>query len=371
MSKIKVLSVMGARPQFMKAAVLSKALSKDIRFDEVLVHTGQHYDANMSSSFINELFDKKIDYLLEAGGKNEIEMIAYILCEMQKIILEVMPKIIIVFGDTTTTLATALTARKMNIALVHVESGVRNYDNKMPEEINRVIVDRLSSLNVCVTATGKDNLYYEGFNSKSIKSKVVICGDLMYEAYLNKIKLLNDQESLIIKKNNLITNNYILCTIHRASNVDNLTKIKNIISAINKIHKITPIVFPIHPRTKAKIEKENLHLDCITCDPLSYSETLLLLRDSIFTITDSGGLVRESYFAKKKSIFILESPVWPEINNHKCSLNIRPVKKDIISSFYRIGELKSDFSKNIFGDGNTASRIIELLEETVNFDTNN
>ena len=170
MSKIKVLSVMGARPQFMKAAVLSKALSKDIRFDEVLVHTGQHYDANMSSSFINELFDKKIDYLLEAGGKNEIEMIAYILCEMQKIILEVMPKIIIVFGDTTTTLATALTARKMNIALVHVESGVRNYDNKMPEEINRVIVDRLSSLNVCVTATGKDNLYYEGFNSKSIKS---------------------------------------------------------------------------------------------------------------------------------------------------------------------------------------------------------
>lgn len=370
MSKTKVLSVMGARPQFIKAAVLSKALSKHKIFDEILVHTGQHYDPNMSSSFIDELFDRKIDYLLNAGGKNEIEMLAYILCKLQKIILEVMPKIIIVFGDTTTTLATALAARKMNIPLVHIESGVRIYDNNMPEEINRIVVDRIASLNICVTNTGKDNLYLEGFDSRSITSKVKVCGDLMYEAYLSKMSQLKDQESQIVKEYNLTSNKYILCTAHRASNVDNLSNLKNIIEALNVINKITPIIFPIHPRTKAKIDKENLRLEFITCNPLSYTETLLLLKDCMYTITDSGGLLREAYFSKKKSILILESPLWPEINNHSCSLNIAPIKDDIINGFYKINDLKSDFSKNIFGDGNTASRIVDLLEETINLENN-
>lgn len=363
MSKIKILSVVGARPQFMKSAALSKTLSKYNKFEEILVHTGQHYDTNMSASLINELFERKIDFLLDAGGKNEIEMMAYIACELQKIFLTTMPKIIIVYGDTTTTLAAALTARKMNIPLVHIESGVRNYDNSMPEEVNRILVDRISELNICVTSKGKDNLYREGF--KSLESKVVVCGDLMYETYLNKMKELNNQKSKLLKDHNLVSDNYIFCTIHRASNVDDISNLKNIIKAINEINKVIPVVFSIHPRTRKKIREKKLNLYCVTCEPVSYSESLLLLKDCKFAVTDSGGIIRESYFARKKSLLILESPLWPEINFEHCSINCPPKKESIIEGFNSLENLSSNFESSIFGEGNTSFQIHDLLEEMV------
>tara|TARA_B100001063_G_C16747640_1_gene548446 strand:- start:26 stop:1138 length:1113 start_codon:yes stop_codon:yes gene_type:complete len=365
MSKIRVISVVGARPQFMKASALSKEFHRRINFDEILIHSGQHFDQNMSSKIIDELFDKKFDFILSAGNKNEIDMTSYILSKLQSIFQKTKPDAVIVFGDTTTTLASALTARKMNIPVIHVESGVRNYDNFMPEEINRILVDRISTINICATSVGKINLEREGFGTDVIDSDVRICGDLMYDIYLNTINSFKSELSPLIKTHNLLAGKFILCTIHRASNVDNLKALKNIVSALNEINKIIPIIFPVHPRTKQNLLNFNLKLECITIDPITYKETMHLLKDCNSVITDSGGLVRESYFAKKLSLLLLESPLWPEINNENASLNVKPEFDLIVKGFKKLKNLKPRYTNKIFGDGKTACHIVNMIEEKI------
>tara|TARA_B100001093_G_C26826333_1_gene1014198 strand:+ start:674 stop:1786 length:1113 start_codon:yes stop_codon:yes gene_type:complete len=365
MSRIRVASVVGARPQFMKASVLSKEFLRRSNFEEILIHSGQHFDHNMSSKIIDELFDKKFDFILSAGNKNEIDMTSYILSNLQKLFKKTKPDAVIVFGDTTTTLASALTARKMNIPIIHAESGVRNYDNYMPEEINRILVDRISTINICATSVGKNNLEKEGFGTDVIESKIKICGDLMYDAYLETINNFRSEFSPLIKEHKLSEGKFILCTIHRSSNVDNLKTLKNIVTALNDINKFIPIIFPVHPRTKQKLLDFKLKLECITIDPITYKETIHLLKDCNSVITDSGGLVRESYFSKKLSLMLLESPVWPEINKEEASLNIKPEIDLIVQGFKKLQNLKPNYNNKIFGEGKTAGRIVDLIEEQI------
>jgi len=357
-NKIKLLTVIGARPQLMKAAMLSKSIDMSDDFNEILVHTGQHYDPAMSSSIISELFNRKPDYFLNSGGKDEISMTAYILEQTKKLILKENPNYIVVYGDTTSTLAVALAAKKLHIPLIHVESGVRNYDLSMPEEFNRIVVDRISDINICVTEHSFENLRREAFVTKEIPGMVTVCGDLMLDCFKFFQSHISKSLSSILTQNGLNTKNYILFTIHRQSNVDNKESLKNIVKALNKIHSHIPVLIPLHHRTRMRLEQFNLKLECCVIDPVSYLDSLSLLRDCKFVITDSGGLVREAFFAKKVSLSILEDAVWPEISNLKASVNTRPNTEEIEAKFLELSNLEPDFKKLIFGNGDAAKKIL-------------
>ena len=364
MSKKKILTVVGARPQFIKSAALSYELNKITEIEEVIVHSGQHYDRNMSSNFIDDLFIKNPTYIMKAGKKNELDMISYIIIKMKIILETVKPKLLIVFGDTTTTLAATVAAKKSGIPIAHIEAGVRNYDENMPEEVNRYLVDKMAKINFCTTSLGKKNLNIEGIKHNKKKQHIYISGDLMFDLFKKRMKKLKNEKYFYIK-DDISKKNFILCTIHRASNVDNKNNLKNIISALNQINKSHPIIFPIHPRTKNMIETEKIKCSFSIIDPVTYDEMLRYLYYCNYVITDSGGLVREAFFQKKKSLLILEKPLWPEINELDCSKNSAPKKNQILQQFKILKKVNSNFSRRIFGKGDSAKFISRKIREYV------
>lgn len=352
--KKKILTVVGARPQFIKAAVVSKAITRLDLFREIIVHTGQHYDQNMSKIFFRKLNIKKPKYFLNINKLNHNVMISKMILKLDKIYKKEKPDGVIVFGDTNSSLSAALSAKKRKIPTFHIESGVRNFDEKMPEESNRYLIDRISDLNFCATDLNYRNLFKEGYCSNSINSKVIKSGDVMFDLfkeYLNnkKIKKSKDQSNLII------------CTIHRESNVDDINNLKNIITALDEINNVNPVLLISHPRTKKIILKKKLKYNFKIIDSISYSQMIDFLISSKFVITDSGGLIKEAFFAKKKSISILEAPVWPELVSRKCCINVPPSKKKILKAFKKVQELNGNFHNNIFGNGKASELIIKKI----------
>jgi UDP-GlcNAc3NAcA epimerase len=361
-SKIKLLSVVGARPQLMKATMLSKAIDKAEDFEEVLVHTGQHYDEAMSSSIISQIFNKKPNFFLNSGGKDEISMITHIMEKMKNLFEKINPNYVLVYGDTTSTLAAALATKIKKIPLIHVESGVRNYDLNMPEEFNRLTVDRISDINICATKHTYENLRLEAFATKEISSRLSLCGDLMFDCFKFFDPRVSDDLLEILSFNNLKIDDYILCTIHRQSNVDNENALKNIVKALNNINRSIPVLFPLHHRTRDRLKQFNLKLNCCVIDPVSYLDSLKLIRNCKFVITDSGGLVREAYFSKKLSLTIsVEKVVWPEINFLEASINTTPEVDKIEAKIHEISTLNPAFEKKIFGDGYAAEKILSEI----------
>ena len=295
---IKVLNIVGARPQLMKASVLSRIFNESERFFEILVHTGQHYDANMSSTLMQELFIKVPDYQLTSGGRSEVTMLADQLISIEEIINKEAPDYVISYGDTTTTLAGALAARKLNINHVHVEAGVRNHDMSMPEEVNRVIVDKISDLNFCATDQGIQNLLSEGHQQYSKFTSTIFSGDLMLDCF-NVASEKTTPNNAPLEALPEDEEDFVYVTLHRQSNVDNEHSLSEIVSAINLINSDIPVIFPLHPRTRNMLEKFKLSFNFETISPISYVESIKLLQRSRYVITDSGGLVREAFFAKK------------------------------------------------------------------------
>tara|TARA_B100000242_G_C43013078_1_gene471039 strand:+ start:57 stop:1160 length:1104 start_codon:yes stop_codon:yes gene_type:complete len=359
--KYKILTVIGARPQFMKVAAVSKELKKIKSIKEIVVHTGQHYNKSMSDIFFSQLNLPTPKYHLKTGGKSHNIMIGQMMVKLDKVIKDERPSLVLVYGDTNSTLAGAMSAKKNNIAIAHIEAGVRNYDESMPEEVNRYITDRVSNLNFCATKNGKNNLLNEGYLKYFQSSKIFLSGDVMYDIFLDTVKKFSE---IKIKKfiNNIIHNDFILCTIHRASNVDNPKILKEIIDSLNIIHNEVKVLFLVHPRTKKMISNHNIHTEVILKNPVGYEETLFALSKCKYVITDSGGLIREAYFSRKKSMLILKTPLWPEINEEKCSLNTEPKKSNILSSFAKLKKLNSSFKKKIFGKGNASSIIAKEIK---------
>jgi len=302
---MKILTVVGARPQFIKCGPVSRELRT--RHQEILVHTGQHYDYMMNKIFFEELDIPTPDYNLEIGSGSHSYQTAEIMKRLEPLLLREKPDLVLVYGDTNSTLAGAITAAKMNIELAHVEAGLRSYDNTMPEETNRVLTDHISDLLFCPTQTAVDNLAKEG-----ITSGVYFTGDVMVDALLYAKQ--KSYRSKIMDTLGLNIGEYLLATIHRAANTDNKQNLENIVNAFYQIEE--EIILPCHPRTLKQLQYFDLHNKLSAkvriIEPLGYLDFIHLLSNARKVITDSGGLQKEAYILKVPCITLRENTEWPE-----------------------------------------------------------
>ena len=352
---IKILTIVGARPQFIKAGTLSRYISRYHfnKVEEIIVHTGQHYDVNMSDVFFEEMNIPKPKYHLGIGGVGHGAMIGQMIEGIEKIALSEKPNWILVYGDTNSTLAGAIVASKLHIPLAHVEAGLRSFNNKMPEEINRILTDRVSNLLFCPTEKAMKNLVSEGYNNFSEK-KFINVGDIMYEGALYYKKLNRNTKSILSDES------FILATIHRAETTNDLVKLNEVVSALNEIHQKKSVIVPIHPRTRKILEKENLNVDFNLIDPVGYLEMIWLISHSDMIITDSGGLQKEAYFFEKICLTMRNETEWVELiesgNNVLVGTN-----KDSILKAYNKGLTFQHQDKLIYGDGESSKKIIEAI----------
>lgn len=348
---MKIISLVGARPQFIKEAVVQRELEK-AGIKEVLVHSGQHYDVNMSEVFFKVLNIKRPDYFLNVGSGNHGEMTGKIMIEFEKVVFEEKPDLIIVYGDTNTTLAGALVGAKLKIPVAHVEAGIRQEPKDMPEEINRVVTDHVSTYLFCPTEQSVENLSKEG-----ITKGVFFVGDVMYDLFLMMEK---DFKYEIFESLKLFENEYILVTLHRDFNVDNKQKLISILQNLVKINERKKIVFPAHPRTKKRINEfglESLCKNLLIIEPIDYLNLMGLVKKAWKVITDSGGLQKEAYFAGKQAIVLMPDTGWRELV--ECGWNRLANEKDLYEKTFE--ELNADYPKGIYGLGNAAKKIVEII----------
>ena len=376
---MKILTVIGARPQIIKASAISRAIKKyyNQQINEVIVHTGQHYDANMSSVFFDELEIPQPNYNLNVGSGMHGEQTAKMIQGIEAIILSESPNYLLVYGDTNSTLAGAIAASKLHIPVVHIEAGLRSYNKLMPEEINRILTDHCSTYLFPPTASGLNNLLKEGFNDSNTKPYsmdhplVKNMGDVMLDNTLY-FSQLAEQKSDIINTLDLKNQPFVLCTIHRNDNTDNAFKLKEIIQAlINIADKYAiKIVLPIHPRTKKMIvnldqqllEKFTNNPLIKILEPVSFFDMMMLEKYSNFIITDSGGVQKEAFFFQKPSVILRKETEWVEIVDAQMAFLTDANCQEIIDAATLIleGKIKNNVVE-IFGDGNAAKNILNLL----------
>ena len=352
---MKILTILGARPQFIKAGSVSREISKYKEIQEVIVHTGQHYDANMSDVFFEEMYIPKPNYFLGTGGKSHGAMIGQMIEKIEEVAFKEEPDWIMVYGDTNSTLAGAIVASKLNIKLAHVEAGLRSFNMKMPEEVNRILTDRVSTLLFCPTQTAIQNLKNEGF--EKFTCRIVKSGDVMkdgalfYRNLAKKPSIFNFQFS-----------NYILCTIHRAENTDDEKILKSIFEILDEIAKEKKIVLPLHPRTKKLIEHYVLNTtNLILINPVGYLEMVWLLEHCSLVITDSGGLQKEAYFFKKPCITMREETEWIELVECGANILVGSNKVKAIKAFNCVRTKNYNYELEFFGDGKASTKIVEEL----------
>ncbi len=351
---MKLISLIGARPQIIKEAILNKEFEKK-GIKEILVHSGQHYDFNMSDVFFQVLNIRKADYNLGVGSATHAQMTARTMIEFEKVVLKEHPDIILVYGDTNTTLAGAIVGAKLKIPVAHVEAGIRQEPKDMPEEINRVLTDHISKYLFCPSELAVNNLKKEG-----ITEGVYFTGDIMYDLFL-KMKPYFKED--IIDKLNLEENKYIVTTIHRDFNTDSKEKLESILKELDKITKEIKVVFPIHPRTKKQTKKFDLEQytkNILMIEPLDYLSMMGLVQKSFFVITDSGGLQKEAYFAGKRVIVVMPDTGWRELTDAGWNILSRPGEiKDKMNCI--INNTIDSKPKNIYGDGNAGKKIVKIL----------
>ncbi|MEI8117336.1 MAG: UDP-N-acetylglucosamine 2-epimerase (non-hydrolyzing) [Flavobacteriia bacterium] len=377
----KIITVIGARPQIIKAAAISRAISSNYsdKLMELIVHTGQHYDENMSEVFFNELGIPRPAFNLNVGSGSHGSMTAKMLEGLESLFQTEKPDAVLVYGDTNSTIAAALAAAKIYIPVIHVEAGLRSFNKAMPEELNRIACDHMSSLLFSPTKAGMDNLKKEGFDLTPTKKasidlpNVYHCGDVMYDNSLFFSEL-SEEKSTVLTQNELTKNQFILCTIHRDTNTDNEENLNAIFSALLRIQKESnlEIILPIHPRTKKKMEEllsEELLVQMTASNgfkiipPAGFLDIISLEKNARIIITDSGGLQKEAFFFQKPCVILREQTEWIEIVENGNARLAGSNEELIVRSSIEMLE-KTDFSyPNLFGDGQAASFICEKIME--------
>lgn len=349
----KICTVIGARPQFIKAAPVSKVLRR--AFEEVLIHTGQHYDENMSSIFFDELNIPKPDYNLAIGSGGHGKMTGEMLIKLEEIFIKEKPDYVLVYGDTNSTLAGALAASKLLIPVIHIEAGLRSFNMAMPEEQNRILTDHISTLLLAPTEAAMRNAKKEGLEEKAVN-----IGDVMFDAVLN-FRELADKKSNILDSLKINKNSYILTTIHRAENTNDVDRLKNIIEALSSIDNT--VVLPIHPRTKKYIEEYGIKLgkNIICIEPIGYLDMLCLESNSCKIVTDSGGVQKEAYFMNKPCITMRDETEWIETVNVGWNVIVGTDKEKIVNAINSFNPPAQ--KEEIFGDGKASEKILnEILK---------
>jgi UDP-GlcNAc3NAcA epimerase len=347
---MKLVTIIGARPQFIKSALLSKFLKKE-KVKEVIVDTGQHFNFDMNKIFFNQLKIPSPKYFLNINNLSHNQMIAQMLIKLEVILLKEKPDYVLVYGDTNSTIAGSLAAAKLNIKIIHVESGLRSFNNLMPEEINRKVADHLSSYLLCPNKNSVNNLKKEGI----INRKIINTGDVMYDSYLFFKKKQKPIYKFLKKK-------FILLTMHREEN-SNLIFIKKIIKDLKYLPKDNLIIFPAHPRLKKilkiiKIQNNNLKI----IKPVGYFQMLWLINNCKYVITDSGGLQKEAYFAKKYCFTIRNETEWVELVKLKVNFLIKDRIK-IINKKLEILKNKKNFNIKIYGKGTASLKIAKFIKK--------
>ncbi|MCG8570079.1 MAG: UDP-N-acetylglucosamine 2-epimerase (non-hydrolyzing), partial [Spirochaetes bacterium] len=358
----------GARPQFIKAAAVSRAIQQFNHgnqynsITEKILHTGQHFDHNMSQVFFEQMQIPRPDYHLNVHSLSHSSMISQMMTGIEEILCKEQPDWILVYGDTNTTLAGALTAAQMQIPVAHIEAGLRSYNMEMPEEKNRILTDRISSILFCPTATAVNNLTKEGMSIPWKSSSNIIfpmikqVGDVMYDCALFYQKYMQ-------KPDFHIPSDFVLATVHRAENTDNSERLQQIILAFNEISQEKPVIVPLHPRTQKFINQLNIPIKFQILEPVGYLEMIFLLTNCNLVMTDSGGLQKEAYFFKKACIILREETEWIELvrySNHKL------VKSDadiILKNFHSIQKNPPQIKEQLYGNGQAASKIVQTLIE--------
>ena len=377
----KIITVIGARPQIIKAAAISRAIKNNFsdKILEVIVHTGQHYDENMSQIFFEELGIPYPNFNLNVGSGSHGEQTAKMLEGLENIYMQEKPDAVIVYGDTNSTIAGALAASKIHIPVIHIEAGLRSFNKAMPEEINRIACDHMSTLLFTPSETGHRNLLNEGIKNDQKEAasidnpKIYLCGDIMYDNSLY-FSAMSEQKSEILKELKITTDEFILCTIHRDTNTDDTANLNAIFRALLRIQKTSniKIVLPLHPRTK---EKLNSHLDenLLTeinqnknfkiIPPLGFLDIISLEKNARLIITDSGGLQKEAFFFQKPCVILREQTEWIEIVENGNALIAGANELKIISSVETLIK-RTDFTyPNLYGDGNAANFICKKITE--------
>lgn len=353
---MKITTILGARPQFVKAAVLSREIKKRENIVEVIVHTGQHFDSNMSDIFFEEMEIPKPNYNLNINGMEHGAMTGQMLEKIEEVLLIENPDWVLVYGDTNSTLAGALAAKKLHIKVAHVEAGLRSFNMNMPEEINRILTDRISDILFCPTQTAVNNLFNESY--QNINCKIENVGDVMQDAAIFYSKKAKQPETKLPEK-------FVLCTIHRAENTDDSEKLENIFNALEEISEVIPIVLPLHPRTRNKLKGidynfENSSIQII--NPVGYLEMVYLLQKCELVMTDSGGLQKEAYFFRKQCITLREETEWVELVENDFNTVCGSHKVKIMESYKKIlNHPEVNFEVKLYGDGNAGEKIIEKL----------
>jgi UDP-GlcNAc3NAcA epimerase len=351
----KIVTIVGARPQFIKAAVVSRQIASIDNFEEIIIHTGQHFDPGMSDIFFEELKIPHPNYNLAIGGGTHGQNTGRMIEGIEGILKTEKPEWVLVYGDTDSTLAGALAAVKLNMKVAHVEAGLRSFNMRMPEEINRILTDRVSNILFCPTDTAVTNLSNEGFGN--FRSKVIKTGDVMYDAalfYKERAK-----KPLHIE----IENGFILCTIHRAENTDNQNRLLEIINGLKHISTSVPIIIPLHPRTLKMLHAFGVEFNnpgLYFIDPVGYLEMVWLLENSIAVLTDSGGLQKEAYFFSKPCITLRDETEWTELIDSGNNVLAGANSDKIIQSFNLIHSKNLSFPE-IYGNGQSAEQIVREL----------
>jgi UDP-N-acetylglucosamine 2-epimerase len=380
---MKIITIVGARPQFIKAAAVSRAIqafnrkrcsfgrsSSKKQIQELLVHTGQHYDYLMDKVFFEELELPNPDYHLGVGSGSHARQTGMMLERIETVLQKEKPEVVMVYGDTNSTLAGALVAAKLNIPVAHVEAGLRSYNRNMPEEINRLLIDHLSTFLFCPTHQAVQNLLKEGI--KDGKDKVVKkVGDVMYDSVLFYSKIAKERSDIFEKLNlftpnsKLKTPNYYLATLHRAENTDNPKRLKSILRALNEIGKDVPILLPLHPRTKKMMKVYRLFPETQgikLIDPVSYLDMLKLEKNAKTILTDSGGVQKEAYWFGVPCFTLRDETEWVETIHSGWNILVGAGKERIVEEVKgREGRKKPPRKREIFGDGKASEKIVQII----------
>lgn len=372
-NQIKILTIVGARPQFIKAAMVSRAIIKhnenanSPKIIEEIIHTGQHYDESMSEIFFRDMGIPKPAVNLNVNNTSHGEMTGRMLADLEKEIIARKPDWVLVYGDTNSTLAGALAAAKLHVPVAHVEAGLRSFNKKMPEEINRILTDHVSALLLCPTRTAVENLSNEGIpntpkpDGRSDRPVVTQIGDVMYDAALVFGKIA-ERNSTILQDLDLSAQKYLLATVHRAENTDDPDRLMSILTAFEKL--AYPVVFPVHPRTKAKIAKytakrprlaaENLRF----IEPVSFLDMVSLEKNAKVILTDSGGVQKEAYFHGVPCVTLREETEWVE--TIEAGWNTL-VGTDVDKIVKAVDSAKRGKTIDQYGDGHASEKVVELL----------